>query len=169
MSRLREKTTAILLIAIFMISAFAVAMPASAQDLEKPEVMVSAMGHFTTNLDYLGSGTDHRCFINLHASQVADGWTGRGVFWDRDYKDGKLVAIFVVESTSYENLPRQVNYRGTVSVYIDDNLIGSYAWDSIIAIGEPVEAFSFQIPALKYYAFVFGEDISVKMTVKGLE
>jgi len=173
LSKLRERT-ATLLIAIFMISIFAVAMPVSAYDLGKPEFMVSARGHFTTNFDYRGSGTGHRCFINLHAKKVADEWTGQGVFWDRDYKDGKLVAIFTINVATWENLPRQVNFGGTVDVYVDDDFIGNYVWDSILAIGEPFEIFSFQIryQGLDYHAFESGcpsSDVSVKMTVKVLE
>ena len=81
MSRLREKTTAILLIAIFMISTFA--MSVSAEDLEKPEVIVKAIGHFTPTFDWGPESTvGHRCFINLHAKKVAGEWTGQGVFRD---------------------------------------------------------------------------------------
>ena len=162
--RLREKTTATLLIAIFITSIFV--MPVSAKGWGKPETMVRVIGHFTTNYDYLGSGTDHRCFVNLHARQVADGWTGHGIFRDRDYEDGKLFAIFTVESAGYEDLPRQINYKGTADVYVNEDFIGNYAWATLTAIGAPIEVFSFQIPGLGYYAFLFGEDIELKMTVK---
>ena len=141
-------------------------VPAMAQNYGKPESMVSAVGQFTTNYDYLGSGTDHRCFINLHARQTADGWTGRGVFWDKDYVDGKIIAIFIVESATYENLPRQINYRGTADVYINDVFAGNYVWDTLTAIGAPIEVFSFQIPGLGYYAFIFGTDIDINMNVR---
>lgn len=168
--RVRERTTAILLIAIFMVSFFAVAMPVNAQkSWGKPENMVSAIGHFTTNLLPM---TDHRCFINLHAKHVEDGWTGKGVFRDRDYKDGKLVATFTVESTSYERLPYQVNYVGTADVYLNNEYVGAKMFDVILFMGRPgfeYEFFSFQLPSLGYYAFESGypsDAVSVKLTVK---
>ena len=136
--------------------------------IARARFMVRAIGHFTTNYDYLGSGIDHRCFINLHARQVADGWTGKGVFRDKDYKDGKLKAVFVVESASYENLPHQINFVGTTDVYIGKEYIGNYVCEPTIFTTSTWEAFSFQIPELKYYAFVVGKDISVEMTLKVL-
>ena len=169
--RLKDRMTT-LLIAIFVISIFAVAIPVSAQKgWGKPETMVSAIGHFTTNL---GLTTDHRCFINLHARQVEDGWTGKGVFYDRDYKDGKLVATFTVEGTSYEHLPYQVNYVGTADVYINDEYVGAKMFETIHFMGRPgfeYEFFSFQIrgQGLDYYAFESGypsDEVSVKLTVK---
>jgi len=93
MNRLREKKLATLLIAIFMISIFAVMIPVSAQDMEKPEVIVRAVGQYTPTFQY-GSGeptVGHRCFINLHAKKVADEWTGQGVFRDKDYSEAELI------------------------------------------------------------------------------
>ena len=51
MNKFRDKTTATLLIAIFIISIFAIAMPVSADDLKKPEVIVKAVGQFIADLD----------------------------------------------------------------------------------------------------------------------
>ena len=163
MKNLKKVSVGLLVLMSLMLFAI---VPVMAQDYGKPEVMVRGVGQFTTNFDYLGSGTDHRCFINLHARQIADGWTGQGVFWDKDYVDGKIIAIFVVKSATYESLPRQINYRGSADVYINDVFAGNYVWESITAIGEPIEVFSFQIPRLRYYAFVFGADIGINMHVR---
>lgn len=166
MNKTRMRTTTILLIAILMISVFAIVIPVSAKGWGKPEILVRAIGQFTTNFDF-GSGINHRCFVNLHARQVADGsegWTGHGVFWDKDYKDGKLVAIFTVESTTVDLLPNQVNYQGTANIYVNDEYIGNYVWESIC--GSSVFSFQIRGQGLDYYAFVFGEDIGVKFTVK---
>jgi len=178
-----KKTTVVLLIAVFMISTFAVAMPVSADDLEKPEVIVRAVGQYTPTYDY-GSGEStlgHRCFINLHAKKVAGEWTGQGFFRDRDYSAGKLVAIFTLK-LDYERLPLQVDFRGKADVYIDDKYVGTFGFYTTLFMGRHVvefDAFSFQIPYLcpgGYYAFESGfrlddnyVDIDVNVNVKVLD
>ena len=140
--------------------------------IARARFMVRAIGRFTTNFDYLGSGTDHRCFINLHARQVADGWTGKGVFRDKDYDGGELKAVFTVESTTQEILPKQINFVGTADVYIGKEYQGNYVCEPTIFTTSTWEVFSFQIPYLStsgYYAFVTGTDISVEMTLKVLD
>ena len=181
MNRLREKKLATLLIAIFMISIFAVMIPVSAQDMEKPEVIVRAVGQYTPTFQY-GSGeptVGHRCFINLHAKKVADEWTGQGVFRDKDYSEGELVAIFTLDSTTIttEILPHQVNFGiKKIDVYIDDEYDGTYGGCATLFMGELFDQFSFQIPYLcprGYYAFESGYrpdgnhvDINVNLNVK---
>ena len=137
--------------------------PVMVQGYGEPESMVRAVGQFTSSYDF---GTDHRCFINLHARQTADEWTGRGFFWDKDYADGKLIVIFNVELAFFIDLPSQIVCMGSSDVYINDVFAGNYGWSSTMLHTDSWEAFNFLIPGLEYNAFVFGADIGINMNVK---
>ena len=170
MNRLRKKTMVTLLTAIFMISTFAVVMPVSADDLEKPEVMARAMGQFTSMFagdpywsQYPPTEGD-RCLISIHAKRDAIGWTGQGVFRDKDYE---LTAILTVDSANDKWLIYgQVILSGDAEVYVDGEFIAIYRFNVIIVDGYYV---NIEIMALKYFSCVYGPDISVKTTVKVME
>jgi len=176
--KLRERTTATLLIAIFMISSFAVMVSAGAQKgWGKPDARASAIGQFTSMFPGAGaypSTEGDRCLVSVHARRVASGWTGKGVFRDKDYE---LTATLTVDSASeyvgelwpgwYYN---QVILHGEAEVYINDVYIGVLGFHLSITDVKTFSTFpndhtSFEIPALLYYACEWGTDISVKTTV----
>jgi len=169
MNRLR-KTTATLLIAIFMISIFVVAIPVIAQDMEKPEARASAIGQFTS---MWSSTLGDRCLVSVHARRTASGWTGKGVFRDKDYE---LTATLTVDSAD-EYVGdfsgywcNQVILHGDAEVYINDVYVGVRRFDLIISDANSLTWYeddyvSFDILLMPYFARVLGTDISVKTTV----
>lgn len=136
-------------------------VPVSAWSYRKPKAIVVALGRFTSVLPAT-EGDRCRFLVNARLLEISsttattEEWvaSGRGVFVDRDYTDGRLVAILNVDSaTTHLSYPDQVIIEGDAKVYIGGSLVGVYRFNMVIY--PPRTYVTCQIPELNFLAYTY--------------